>query len=119
MVVKQGRTRLDTALRNPKLTVLLLSGSKESNAGATHKTIASREWEPWRRYFLVTDLSLLTNAEKTRWFGGNRTDRYAVVGGRNQPKAVGKKGPIGDLLRTNGSPSNLKVRLTFARGDQL
>ncbi len=119
MVVQQGRTRLDTALANPELTVLILSGPKESKAGTTHQAIASREWEPWRRYFLVTDLALLTDMEKAKWFGGDRTDRYAVVGGSNQPKAVGKKGPIRDLLRNNGALSTLKVRLAFAKGDQL
>ena len=115
MIVKEGRTRLDQALKNPKFTVLLLSGPKESKAGETHAAVAARQWEPWRKCFLVTDLSLLSNSEKTRWFGGDRIDRYALMSGKNQTKTVKKKGPIQDLLRANGKPSYLKIRLAYTK----
>lgn len=122
MVVREGRKRLDTALGNPRLTILLLSGTKESKAGKVHDTVAklllAKKWEPWYRCFLVTDLGLLTSPEKTRWFGGAQTDQYAVVGGSRIPKRLGRKGPINELLY-EGRPDILEIEDAFGSGDEL
>ena len=119
MIIKENRTRLDQALGNPKLTVLLLSGVRESKVGKVYDFVSNENLEPWRRCFLITDLVVLTEAEQTRWFDGANTDRYAVVGGTQHPKSVALKGPIEDLLKSDGKPGRRKIRSAFARGDLL
>ena len=119
MIIKASRTRLDQVINNKKNTVLLLSGSTNSKAGAVHTAAVPIFKEPWRKCILLTDLSILTQPEKTRWFGGAKVDCYAVIGGSNIPKKVGQKGDIGELLRMNGQPARLVVKSTIAKGDTL
>lgn len=119
MIIKEDRTRLDQALGNPRLTVLLLSGVEESKAGKVYDFVSNKNWEPFRRFFLITDLTVLSEAEQTRWFDGTNTDYYAAVGGKERPKSVAQKGPIEDLLRTSLEPDILEIRGAFAAGDQM
>lgn len=119
MIIKENRTGLDQALGNPKLTVLLLSGVRESKAGKVYDFVSNENWDTWRRCFLITDLTVLTGAEQTEWFDGAKTDRYAVVGGKEHPKSVAQMGLIEDLLKSDGKPGRRKIGSTFARGDIL
>jgi hypothetical protein len=121
MIIDQDRTELDQALDNERLTVLLLAGTKESKAGEVHGFAITTVGllEDFYRCFLLTDLSILTMPEKNRWFTGDEMDRYAVVGGKESPKRVGKKGAVDDLLRIDRQPSKTKIRLAFAKGNQL
>ena len=115
----KNRVRLNQALENARLTVLLLSGMRESKAGKVHDFVSAHDLEQWRRCFLITDLTVISEAEKTRWFDGANTDYYAVVGSTEHPKVVAQKGFIGDLLGSDGQPDILKIRSAFAIGDQL
>ena len=119
MIIKENRTKLDQALGNDKTTILLLAGPDGSQSGAIHNFVMGYDWEPWRLYFLLTDLTILTSAEQDQWFDGPHNNHYAVVGGPQVPKVVARKGPVKDLLRNNGKPSILKIRSAFAAGDQL
>ena len=119
MIIMKNRVRLNQALENARLTVLLLSGMRESKAGKVHDFVSARDLEQWRRCFLITDLTVISEAEKTRWFDGAKTDHYAVVGSTEHPKAVAQEGSIEDLLRSDGRPGIRKIRSAFAIGDQL
>ncbi len=111
MVIKEKRTRLDKALSNQRLTVLLLSGTKESKAGKIHNAFVAFKWERSYRCILITDLSLLTKSERTKWFDGAKVDRYAVLKGTNLPKRLASKGPVENLLRVRDSrPDRIKIR---------
>jgi hypothetical protein len=110
-----SRSRLDTALADPTLTILLIAGSA-SVARDIHDAAEQGVTQPWRIVFLVIDTHLLTAAERQAWLEPEPC--YSVLGGA-VPKAVAESGPCADLLRTDGTPSILSIRQAFARGDQL
>ena len=111
-----SRAALERALEDPALTVLLIAGS-DGTPLAVHDLADGTETpaRPWRVAFLVTDLALLTAAEKRDWELAD--GRYAVLGG-DPPKALADSGDAADLTRTSGEPSILRVRQAFANGDQ-
>jgi hypothetical protein len=116
MIVSTARTRLDQALANERHTLLLLCGSRQSQAGIIHAALKTMGLAPWRRYFLITNLTLLTDQEKQTWFDNAQSDRYALLGGRILPKTVAVSGPITDLLRADGKPGARKIRAAYNQG---
>ena len=118
MVITQDRSKLDEALTmngNSGWVVLVLSGADGSVAGEIHDYLLDKGLEPWRKYFLITDLDVLHEAERYAWFGGAHTERYAVL--KRTTKEVAWTGPVSELLRVNGKPSILKIRRAFTKGE--
>ena len=111
--------KLDQALEDDRTTILLLSGGQDSKCEEVHAFVDGYDWEPWRHYFLITDLLILMPAELDQWFDGPNPDQYAVIGGATIPKPVARKGPVEHLLKADGGPSILKIRSVFAAGDQV
>jgi len=123
-IVKQSRTQLDKALGLPTGVnetvdplsraniVLLISGAEDSPSRDIHDKAVDKISEPWRKTFLITDLSILTPAERTKWVGSD--GRYAVYR-VNGPKA-GPRGNIADLQLNSGGPSIMKIKSAFRRG---
>ncbi len=118
MIIKQDTTEMQSALANVEWTVMLLSGDEASTAGKVHTFLEGLGLEPWRKYFLITDLNALRQQDRDAWFGGANVDRYVVLGG-SVPKRPACAGPITDLLRADQEPSSMKIRKAFAKGDQL
>jgi hypothetical protein len=117
MVIMQDRSKLDEAIDqngDPRWIVLLLSGAKGSTAGQIHGFIDSAGLEPWRKYFLITDIGVLDESERNAWFAGAHTERYAVL--KRKTKKVAWTGPVSELLRVDGKPSILKIRKAFTKG---
>lgn len=113
-VVAQSRTSLDKALADRKLTLLLIRGPRGGREQAIHDLAQSSVTEPWRRTFLLTDPTVLTASELTRWFNDS-TGRYAVIGGDG--RVVADRGDCGQFLRADGDPSIIRIRQAFVRGD--
>ena len=112
--IVQSRTRLDQLLADEDLVLLLLSGATGTDAAACHDLWEGGERKEWRVAVLITDLSVLTAAERTQWFGSD--ERYAVrdgVSGR-----VARKGSTADLLRQDGAPSIQKLMAAFRAGEE-
>lgn len=119
MIIKKDRAKLDESLNDTTTTVFLLVGQENSKAGEVHGLIESRTWDDWQRWFLITDLSLLTDTEKWAWFSGITSEYYAVLGGNNLPKTIAQQGPVTDLLNKDGRPGYLKIRQAFLKGDEI
>jgi len=119
MIITQDREELDKALQDPFATVLILAGGTGSQCREVHDFVDSRTWEQWYRWFLITDLSVLSNEERMSWFGGDVLEQYAVLGGKLSPKNVAQQGAINNLLNKDGSPSYLRMRRAFLAGDRL
>ena len=118
MIVKQSRSRLDTAIDpdgDITWVVLLSSGADGSTAEQIHEYMGDKGLEPWRKYFLITDLDVLTESERNEWFGGANTEWYAVL--KQETKEVVCTGPVSELLRVNGKPSILNIRKAFIKGE--
>jgi hypothetical protein len=95
-------------------TVLLISDDDGSVCEVVHAK-AEQVAKPWQRAGLVLDLAILTAAERQLWF--SEKGHYAVVGGSARVVAV--RGPISDLLLSNGRPSAIEIRFAMAKGDVL
>lgn len=118
MILTDDRSKLDKACADPKTTVLVLSGTEGSRAETIHKCMEEGGWEPWYRWFLITDLLLLTDNEKKSWFGGDNQDRYAVLGG-NPPKIVAAKGNVEALLLPDSNECDtLTIMEELSKGDK-
>jgi len=113
-IVKKSRTRLDRALRQKVLTVLLLSDEQGDEAEAVH-AVATDVLKAGQKVFLLTDLGVLTASERSMWFaeGGH----YAVVGGSDRVVAI--RGTLDELMLSDGSPSRVELRYVLAKGDLL
>lgn len=117
MILDGDRSALDAALGDDASTAMVLKGWGGADNGDLHdRAVDVTQEQPWRLTFLVRDGGLLTSAERSRWFSSGA--EYAVLGGE-VPKKLGPKGPREDLLLASGAPSGLKIRSTFAEGDQL
>ncbi len=124
-VIRNSRVSLSRRLEDATSTVLVLSGADGDEdpeaevAEAIHDLLQARkDMEPWREWFLVKNLAILTSAEREEWFGGSNNGRFAVLGG-GVPKLTGPQGVVAKLLRKDGKPSILRIRRVFAKGDQL
>lgn len=118
MVIRQDRTKLDEAIDengDPNWVVLLLSGADGSKAEEIHDYMEDKGLEEWRKYFLITDLTVLDESERAEWFGGANMERYAVL--KQKTKEVAADGPVSELLRTNGKPNIVKIRRAFTKGE--
>lgn len=121
MVIRQSRKRLDKAIDkngHPDWIVLLLSGADGSIAEQIHDFLKEESkngnLEPWRKYYLITDLDVLEESERDAWFGGANTERYAVL--QRETKKVVLTGSVLDLLISNVEPDILKIREAFTEG---
>lgn len=116
-ILVKSRVRLDTALAMSDATLfLILDDRDESVAESVHdkaEDIAAPR--PWRRVFLVTDDSILTDDERRLWF--DEPGHYAVVGGKD--KVVAVRGSLDELTLDDGTPIAAMIRSAFNRGDQL
>jgi hypothetical protein len=115
MILTDDRGPLDDELSIKKRTIIVLSGDEDTKSGEIHEFIEERDWDPWDRWFLVTDLSILTPEESYGWFI-DKPNRHAVLGGTT-PKVIAQKGSVNKLLRQNGKPSATKISKAFAKGD--
>lgn len=118
--IKQNRKKLNEALEDKALTLLLISDDIGTQAEQVHDA-ADELLKSGQEVFLITDLDVLTPTEKKHWFeeGGH----YVVVGGRNRVVAI--RGMLTDLFlsavppATTGEPSPIEIRAVLARGDLL
>lgn len=117
MVITNDMKELRAAIEEDdrkQFVALLLSGTEDSSAGQVHSFLEDKGLEPWRKYFLITDLAVLDERQRKDWFGGANTDRYAVL--KRTTKEVVLSGPILDLLDEDGQPDILKIRPAFGKG---
>jgi len=112
-LISQDRRPIDDALRDPTTTLLILSGGQDSDAKAVHDLAQVGITEPWRKTFLLLDLSVLSETEKEKWM--NSENRYAVY--KTSSDKVAQQGPVSDFILSSGKPSILKIRSAFAKGD--
>lgn len=123
MIVKQDRADLDSLLKDPKATILLVCGAEGSDAAKVESWCEDNVSEPWRHCCLITDSSVMTTDERA-WFDGGPEDRYACVGGDTRgtqgtkPKKVADSGKVASLL-FDGSPDSLEISNVLAKGDQV
>jgi len=118
MILTDDRSMLDKACADSRTTILVLSGTKGSRAETVHGCMEDGDWEPWYRWFLITDLRLLTADEKNRWFAGNNQDRYAVLGG-DPPKSVAAQGKAEALLLPDSTECDtLTIMEELSKGDE-
>lgn len=125
-LVRQSRAALDRALGLPRdasgkpkpsarpNVVLLLFGSEHGPERDLHDTSEATMTQPWRKTFLVTDSSILTASERSRW--GAVDDHYAVH--KVDGDLVPTKGEIVELQLMSGRPSRRKLRSAFAHAEQ-
>ncbi|MBK7875158.1 MAG: hypothetical protein IPJ77_05325 [Planctomycetes bacterium] len=116
-ILVKSRTRLDAALALPDATLFLVLDDRDETAaeGVHDKAEEIAAPRPWRRVFLVTDDSILTDDERMLWF--DEPGHYAVVGGRK--KVVAVRGSLDELTLDDGTPIAAMIRTAFNRGDQL
>lgn len=120
MIISTKREALDADINNVKNTILVLSGSTGASGAKIEKFLTDDTGlEAWRKFFLITDLSILSTKEKQDWFSGDNFDRYAVLGGKHRPRNIGPKGAVEDLLTPEGEPDKLELYDFFAKGDKL
>jgi hypothetical protein len=112
-VISQDRRLLDEALRDPTKTLLILSGGQDSEAKSVHDLAQEGITEPWRKTFLLLDLSVLSETEKEKWVSSE--NRYAVY--KTSSDTVAQEGAVSDFILPSGKPSILKIRSAFAKGD--
>lgn len=114
-ILSTNRKKLDDALQDRALTLLLLMGPLGGVEEAIHNRTEEAVTEEWRRTFLISERTLLTVTENTNWFS-NAVGRYAVIGGSS--RTVADLGLCADLLNADESPSVLRIRRAFSKGDQ-
>lgn len=107
------RAPLKTALEDIESTLLIL---RPGLAEIHDEAIEAVRPQPWRMTFLLERMTILTPAERAEWLPDG-TD-FVVLGGED-PKIVGPQGTKEDLRLPDGTPSRLKIRGVFAKGDQL
>lgn len=114
MIIEDDRTELDNAVENGELTIVLLLGGMDSDAGMVHECLEDGDWEEWHRWFLITDASVLTQEELEYWFDSEE-EGYAVLGGPDNELV--DWGPVSDLLYEDGECDELALAELFAIGD--
>ncbi len=132
VIVRQNRTNLNRALGLPYRDedstpdpvskaniVLLLAGSGSSVAKKIHDRAEQQVTLEWRKTFLITDLSILTPAERSRWVESGET--YCVV--KVESGEVVIRGSTDDLQlksngRPSGKPSGRKIKSAFRKGER-
>lgn len=110
MIIKDDRTELDNAIKDIKITLLLLFGTN-TTAENIHKTASDSISEPWRKTFLIENISILSEKEKAEWY----KDDYSFTT-LSKNKIVVEKNNI-DLLCNSGNPSIRKIKSIFAKAD--
>ncbi len=108
------RKRLDRALEDRVLTLLLITDEDLDVAETVHD-VAEEIAKPGQEVFLIKDMGLLTPAERKLWF--DESGHYAVVGGKQRVVAI--RGPLDELILSDGSPSKIEIRYVLAKGDVL
>ena len=115
-ILKSNRSPLDSALKKKGTTLLLILDDPGMEAEAVHdKSVEVSDSTPDWRTFLITDPSVLTPTEKKLWFSA--AGYYAVVGGTD--RVVAMRGPVHDLMLSDGSPSGVEILWAFNQGDLL
>jgi len=113
-VIDQDRSKLDAALEEDGVTLLLISDDPDPVAELVHDK-AEDVAKEWQRAFLVKDLAVLKPKERETWF--EEEGHFAVVGGKK--KVVALRGPISNLMLPSGKPSGVEIRWAFNQGDLL
>lgn len=122
--IDDDRAPLDKALANSRNTLLVLSGSDATAAGAIHEVAEANLAKPWFKVFWIRDISVLTQAElsdeNAKLFA--RGGRYAVIGRCTAAdgtlrRTVVARGNLSDLLNGLKRPDKLAIKSAFAEGD--
>lgn len=117
MNVITTRAKLDSFLNDPELTLLLLFVDSPTQRALATAAGAISAAMPWRQAVVVADLGLLTSNDITSMAAA--ADRYAVLGTDvSLARVLADSGPSPDLLLPDGSPSVMRLRKAFAKGDQ-
>ncbi len=115
-ILKTDRTRLDAALKKKGTTLLLILDDPGMEAEAVHdKAEEVSKKNKWWFTFVITDASVLSAQEKKLWFSD--AGYYAVVGGTD--RVVAMRGPVHDLMLSDGSASGVEILWAFNQGDLL
>ena len=123
MIIGNNRKQLDAWLADETTVLLLLCGAENGSKAREvrdfiQRTRAdnSRHYDFFQHEVLVTDDGKVTAPEKQQWFE-NASDCYAILRNRtpNKPKVVVKRGPITDILFTDGNqdPDYVQIRIAF------
>ena len=114
-VLVTSRAQLDEWLERVQLSILVLSGPRDGATEAVHDLAeeAFAHQQTWRKTAFVVELALLTADERAAWVDG--PDRYAMVA--RTTREVVERGPIDDLVRSDGEPSIRALRRVFHAGD--
>ena len=115
MVLNDNRSELDAAL-NGNFSICVLLGSEGSAPGTVHDCLED-DWgpQPWYRWFLITDPSLLTFNEKSKWFESKPGINYAFLG--RSSKATTSSGSAQNDLLDGGECDYLSYIDKFAEAD--
>ena len=115
MVLSDDRSELDAAL-NVGFRICVLRGAEASVPGSVHDCLEG-DWgpQPWYRWFLITNPSLLTANETSKWFGNNPDTDYAFLG--RWTRAATSSGSAQDDLLDGGECDNFSYIDKFAEAD--
>jgi hypothetical protein len=116
MVLTDDRTDLDGSLGNDE-SICVLRGDEQSVPGKVHGCLEGN-WnpQPWHKWFLVTDESLLTPAEISAWFNDNPANDYAFLG--RTTNVVTSNGSSSEDLLDGGACDFLTYFVKFGEADQ-
>jgi hypothetical protein len=118
MIIDNDRSPLDASLIDATATIFILLGAPDSRAGAVHTAMLSKNWQPYQKFYLISDTTILTAAELKQWLNGQTPDCYVVLGG-SVPKTVAQNGPVSNLLKPDNTPDILKIEDAMLSGDEL
>ena len=116
MILTDDRTELDDALGSDK-SICVLRGAEQSDPGKTHGCLEGN-WgpQPWHKWYLVTNETLLTADEISTWFEDDPANDYAFLG-RNTNVVTSNGASSSDLL-DGGACDFLTYIKKFAQADQ-
>jgi hypothetical protein len=116
MIITNDRKELNVAL-NSAVSLCILIGQQASSAGKVHTDLETGTWgnEPWQRWFLVTDRSVLSDEETEKWYGSDTSIDYVFLG-RNT-KAVVSRGIAKDDLLVGDECDYITCIEKFAEAD--
>lgn len=117
MIITADRGPFDNALGSNN-SICVLRGGIDSDAGEVHTCMEGGNWgpQPYHKWFLFTDESLLTASEIAEWFNDIAGTDYAFLG-RNSNAVTSSGSCSSDLL--DGSECDYFAYLEkFGEADQ-